>query len=89
MKDICKSRHKGNTESEAAFDKAKDTIPHQRQKVFEAIRLRSKKGLTCKELADLWAVGMNAISGRFSELKRDGLIEKVGVRNGCGVYVPK
>lgn len=89
MKDICKSRHRGNTESDAAFDKTKDAIPHQRQKVFDAIQKRPKLGFTCKELAEMWGVGMNAISGRFSELKRDGMIVKVGVRDGCGVYVPK
>lgn len=81
--DVCARKHKGNAESAAAnrrVNKQRD-----REKVFAACSLRG--GTTCRELATLLGVGMNQISGRFSELKRDNRIKRIGTRDGCGVYV--
>lgn len=49
--------------------------------------MAGNRGVTCRELADQWGTGMNCISGRFSELKRDGQIAAKGRRDGCAVYV--
>lgn len=83
--DICRNRHKGNEESHKANLRVNKKL--QRERVLSAIRNAGPVGLTCRELAELWDVGMNTISGRFSELKRDGLIRKDSVRNGCAVVV--
>lgn len=92
--DIAAGRHGGNPESEAANLRAAPHKAAQRQRVLTAIRQAGCWGLTCRELAGRWGVGMNAISGRFSELKRDGVIQRgtdaAGgrlVRDGCAVYV--
>lgn len=82
--DVCRSRHGGNPESEFAFLDLCNTLPRQRAEVLSAIR-GVAGGITCKELAAEWEVGMNEISGRFTELKRAGLISKIGVRNGSAV----
>jgi hypothetical protein len=84
QQDITQNRHSGNTESEAAFEKIHDSLPRQRAEVLEAIK-NHPKGITCKELATDWNVGMNVISGRFSELKRDKRIIKIGVRDGSAI----
>ncbi len=72
MSDICSNKHGGNGESIAAFGGGK---AEQRQRVLDAIKA-SEAGLTCDELAAQWGVHCNAISGRFTELKREGHIEK-------------
>jgi predicted transcriptional regulator len=58
-----------------------------RELVLFYIDSAGNHGLTCKELASTLGVGMNAISGRWTELKSAGLIEQTGRRDGCGVYV--
>ena len=78
------NRHSGNAESRAANVKNREIRSQQKTYVLEACRRFG--GVTCRELAKDMKTGMNAISGRFSELKRAGLIRKVGVRDGCGVY---
>lgn len=81
--DICSRRHGGNAESTVANRKAAPSKAAQRQRVLEACK---GEGITCRELAERWGVGMNQISGRFTELKRTGTIFKVGTRAGCGVF---
>jgi len=82
--DICGIRHGGNRESEAANQRAGKTKTRDQLRVLEACNCQN--GATCRELAALWNCGMNAISGRFSELKAKGAIVKIGVRDHCGVY---
>ena len=81
--DICAGRHRGNPESETANDRVAGKKGADRHRVLMECRRRG--GVTCKELSDEWGVGMNQISGRFTELKRLGLIKKVGVRGGSGI----
>jgi predicted transcriptional regulator len=54
--------------------------------VMRLIRNAGDSGLTCKEAAAALGKGMNAVSGRFSELKTLGMIRMVGRREGCGAY---
>ena len=85
--DVCERKHGGNAQSVLANRKNLQHRAAQRKAVFDAITEAGTSGLTCRDLADRWAVGMNCISGRFSELKAAGWIKKVNVRAGCGVFV--
>lgn len=85
--DICANRHQGNPESQAAFDRVATSLPAARKRVFEHIQSRGLDGATAQECADAFGIPIHKVSGRFSELKRDGLIRKVDVRNHGGVYV--
>jgi Mn-dependent DtxR family transcriptional regulator len=51
----------------------------QRQRVLDAIRT-AKDGMTVDELSEMWQVGANVVSGRFTELKALGLIVTRGTR---------
>lgn len=85
--DICANRHRSSEESMAAFERIASDLPEKRAEVLRAIAGYESFGLTCKELAAAQGVGMNVISGRFTELKKDGLIRKTGVRNGSAIYI--
>ena len=85
VNDICKSRHGGNENSVKANEKLGLNKAKMRIAVFIQIGV-AKDGLSCKELAKLWGVGMNVISGRFTELKKEGRIEKIGSRENSAVY---
>jgi len=90
--DITRRKHGGNPESAQAHARRAGKWPQQRARVLAAIRLAGPQGLTCDELADKWGVGMNCLSGRFSELRKAGAIRKAGTRptrsgNQAGVFV--
>ncbi len=94
--DITSNRHGGNAESVAAFQSIKDRLPAQRKEVLHWITVYTKahsgRGLTVDELAEVMHKTPNAISGRVSELKRDGRIYKAGTRltrSGCKAAVLK
>lgn len=53
-------------------------VGSRRQRILELIRERGS--VTIFEAAEAMELGDNQISGRFSELERDGLIRKAGVR---------
>ena len=86
--DVCQNKHQGNEQSTQAFQtKVKPTLKQRQIEVLQAINNAGNQGLTCKELAKAWEIGMNAISGRFSELKRLGEIEPAGSsRDGSKPY---
>ncbi len=89
--DITANRHKGNPESILAFNVVKDRISATQQRVLEVIR-GNPAGLTCDELAVIFGATPNEISGRCSELKRDGKIYKSGTRktrSGCSAAILK
>ena len=76
--DITGGKHGGSEESNAAFALIKDQLRKNQQKVYDQILDTGKNGLTCRQLAERWQVPMHKISGRFSELKKVGLIRKIG-----------
>jgi predicted transcriptional regulator len=57
----------------------KHRISAQQNEVLSFLR-KYPEGLTCDELSVIMGVTPNQISGRFSELRRDGKIYKVGKR---------
>lgn len=79
LSDICKNRHRGNAESEAAFQSIKDRLTEREKEVLAMIDAH-KGGLIAEEVADLMHTTVNAISGRCSSLKFKGRIKKVGTR---------
>jgi len=76
--DICERKHGGNAESIAANpSQAAKTIGRQ-----EVMNTLGYSWLTSKEIASLMGKDLNCISGRISELKALGMVEKTGVRRG-------
>lgn len=89
--DICERKHKGNPESVSAFNVVKEKMSANQERILDAIK-RSPDGLTCDALAVIFHATPNEISGRCSELKRDGKIYKSGTRktrSGCSAAILK
>jgi len=80
VRDICAGRHRGNPQSVAAHKKIAETLPTARAEVYAMITLAGASGLTADELSANTGIPVNALSGRFTELKKDGLIHKIGTR---------
>lgn len=77
-------------QSIAAYDSLvrSGKLTDDQKRVYKAIKEAGERGVSCKELASMWGVGSNEISGRFTELKRDfDCIRQVDRRQGAGVYV--
>lgn len=89
MDDITRNRHGGNAQSELAFEQVTKSgkIFTDRRRVYDAIKASGSSGITCRELAHEMGVGMNHLSGRFSELKRANKIKQIGRRQNSGVCV--
>lgn len=83
--DVCAVRHGGNVNSEIANFKAGETKSRDREAIRSLIE-QSVDGLTLKEACKIMGRLPNQISGRFTELKADGLTFTNGRRNGCGVH---
>lgn len=84
-RDITARKHGGDNESTAAFqsrDRSSDRLA-----VIEFIKLRGADGATADEFAEHHGRQLNQVSGRFSELKLEGVIEPNGqkrpTRAGC------
>ena len=86
MNDITENKHGGNANSKAAFGAIKDKLTLKQAQVLATIKARGSFGRTCREIAERHLVGMNAISGRLTELKAMGKIKVTGRRDGCAVY---
>lgn len=87
MRDICSNRHRGNAASVAAFTQAQLKFGTQREEIYALLRSR-RMGLTSKEIAPHFGWPLNAMSGRLTELKRDGKIRGTKQRrNGAEVLV--
>jgi len=78
--DICRNRHRGNPESEAAFKSIVAGLPFMRAEVLLRIHKADLAGLTVHELAEQLGTTPNTVSGRLTELKKEGRIRKVGMR---------
>lgn len=77
-------------QSIAAYDSLvrSGKLTDDQKRVYRAIKEAGSRGVSCKELAHVWGVGSNEISGRFTELKRDfDCIAQIDRRGGAGVYV--
>lgn len=79
--DICHNKHGGNVESSDAFH----TTPmehriRQRMAIRKMALAACSYGITTDEVAQLLSVPPNSISGRLSEMKRDGLLVETDKR---------
>jgi predicted transcriptional regulator len=75
--DICKNYHRDNPQSVQANKKVNKFA--QRIRILNALEL--SYDLTCEELEDYIGLSHQSCSARLSELKREGKIRKIGVRN--------
>lgn len=86
--DICARRHGDNEQSQLAFQSIQRTRTEACAAVLAFIQSQGASGATNKEIAAHLGKGINAVSGRRSELLADGLIvETDRRRDGCGVVV--
>lgn len=80
------SRGRDEPTSQAAFEQARLTISQHHERILQLLAI-CDNGLTLKEYAAQVGLQLNAVSGRFSELKSRGVIYKSGAtRDGCGVW---
>jgi hypothetical protein len=83
MNDICINRHQGNSQSRSANKVVKKD--YDRAEVLAYIIEHRKAHL--KQVARAMGKFPNQISGRFTELKAENIIEDTGERDeGCAVY---
>lgn len=88
LPDVCRRRHGGNAQSEAANAKVAPAKKGMRVAILAA--LAASDGLTLKELAKQFNKQLNQISGRVTELLADRLIERTSAeRDGCAVLRTK
>jgi Fic family protein len=86
--DICRNRHKAEPFSEAA-----NPTPMQksRDRYKIVMFLKENGGHTAEEIERKLKLGRSTVSARMSELKRDGVIKRIGRRptttgSTAGVY---
>lgn len=84
--DICRNRHKGNPESEAANLRTAKQQDRARIAAYLTDRVA-----TCDQIEQALNMRHQTASARVSELLKDGLIERTGerrkTRTGCGAAV--
>jgi len=86
--DICENRHKGAATSRDAFEKIEPNLTKARTEVLLAVEKSGSNGITAKEYARNSGKFLNAVSGRFTELSRDGWIIRTDKRReGCSVWI--
>jgi len=84
IKDVTRNRHRGNAESEAAYESVKHRMSADRHTILTYMRFSGPQ--TSKELSLNLQINYTTMSARLSELKAMGLIEKTGERReGCAV----
>ena len=85
--DICERKHGGVLTSKRAFDRAKKTMTQIRLDILMEVSKSLDHGLTAKEYSEQTGRPLNTISGRFTELARDGWIERSNDRrDGSAVW---
>lgn len=82
--DICARKHGGNENSVAANERAAGAKARIKSLILNDLEMLGS--LTLAEFCERHGYEKNAVSGRFSELKRDVLIYQDGRRDGCGVW---
>jgi len=86
--DITARKHGGNPNSVAANERAEPTKEGDRSAIVAWLRTQGLGGGTSKEYAAFTGRQLNCLSGRFSELLRDGLIHRTTMsRDGAAVYL--
>ena len=85
--DICENKHGGIWTSQKAFERAKPNMAKERLQVLMAVEKSLNEGITSKEYAEQAGKPLNAVSGRFTELARDGwIVRNNETRGGAAVW---
>lgn len=79
LADVCEAKHLGNAESQVAFASVQPSTGKTRQDILAWLK-RVRRG-SPKEYAVAANRPLNTISGRWSELKRDGLIRPANTKH--------
>ena len=81
--DICFNKHGGNAQSLTA----NQMVDKDNDRALVLKFITEHKTAHSKQVARYLGKQLNQISGRFSELKADGLIVETGERSeGCAIY---
>jgi hypothetical protein len=74
--------------SKAAAAHVDKDLKSRQTLVLVAVQVAGSHGITCRELAARWQVGLHTLSGRFTELHTRGHIKRNGeTRDNCSVWV--
>lgn len=82
--DICASRHGGNQQSQAA--NTRTNKQRDAEEILGLMEFGKSEDYTCREASEILKMPYTTASARFSDLKRDGLIEPTvrrKTRSGC------
>lgn len=80
LPDICRGRHGGSVESEAANGRVHRAKYELRALIYNFFALRGVYGATCEQAARELGVRYTTASARISELKADNWLEPTGER---------
>ena len=70
--DVCRQKHLGNEESEAANKAIDPWKENLRQVIFEQVARAGIRGMTSAEVVEATGICLQTVSGRLSELKMKG-----------------
>ncbi len=88
--DICARKHQGNRHSREAHERVKIFKNSMRERCRIFIAGCGFQGATLAEICKAFGKEKNALSGRLSELRREGLIfDSKPERDGFAVYVAR
>jgi predicted Rossmann fold nucleotide-binding protein DprA/Smf involved in DNA uptake len=74
--DPCKNKHHGNRESRIAWELVLQKLTETQEDVLAIIQEAHPEPITAKEVASVLGKPFHSVSGRCTELKEQGLVEK-------------
>ncbi len=78
MRDICRNRHRDNSESNSANARVNPAKADMRYRIMRFFYERGDRGATCEQAAIALALRYTTASARISELKAEGLLAFTG-----------
>jgi hypothetical protein len=78
--DVCRSKHRGNPESEAANERVSPSKADLRYRILRFFFERGPSGATCEQASIALAIRYTTASAKISELKAEGLLAFTGER---------
>jgi len=78
LPDVCRARHRGHAQSEAANSRVHPYKRHMRDRILELLESAGLRGMTLHELARAVQKQPHQISGRITELKSDKAVREAG-----------
>lgn len=88
LPDICRNKHGGVAESEAANARVHSSKQIDRERIMALATARGDHGVTLHEVCGALGIKVQTASGRMAELKEAvQLVPRGDRRNGAGVFV--